>query len=478
MKKILLTVAAAFLTAGPLCAQNRTHLLNSDNLSLVVTTNDGGTAYYQYFGPRIQDSDISGFFRVQSNFTGNTLPTFGMSSGGEKALVIRMADGTMSLDLGMTDIKRTNDKRGEQLILTFRDKVYPLTVEQHILHYAGTEVFSTWIEIKNEAKRGNVTLLEFASASVPLERGDNYLTQFHGSWGGESEMDERPLPDGQSVIADKAGLRNAFGSNPGFMISLDGRPEENKGRVFGGNLLWSGNYKTRITADNHSLRVISGINGDASDITLKPGQILATPEFVMTWSNEGKGGVSRAFHKWGRKYGMTHGDRLHDVLLNSWEGVYFNVRQEVMDQMMGDIASLGGELFVMDDGWFGDKYPRNNGESSLGDWMVNTQKLPEGIKGLTEAAKKHGIKFGIWIEPEMANTKSELYEKHPDWVLSQPNRPLRTGRGGAGPLQPEGTGLCILDYRPFAQRKSRHRIHQVRLQCRHHELCVTLSAQG
>lgn len=107
-----------------------------------------------------------------------------------------------------------------------------------------------------------------------------------------------------------------------------------------------------------------------------------------------------------------------------------DVNQEVMDQMMGDIASLGGELFVMDDGWFGDKYPRDTDRSSLGDWMVNKRKLPEGIKGLTEAAKKHGIKFGIWIEPEMANTESELFEKHPDWVLSQRNRPLSKGRGG------------------------------------------------
>ncbi|MDE6423241.1 MAG: alpha-galactosidase, partial [Muribaculaceae bacterium] len=110
--------------------------------------------------------------------------------------------------------------------------------------------------------------------------------------------------------------------------------------------------------------------------------------------------------------------------------VYMDVNQEVMDQMMGDIASLGGELFVMDDGWFGDKYPRDTDRSSLGDWMVNKRKLPEGIKGLTEAAKKHGIKFGIWIEPEMANTESELFEKHPDWVLSQRNRPLSKGRGG------------------------------------------------
>jgi len=121
---------------------------------------------------------------------------------------------------------------------------------------------------------------------------------------------------------------------------------------------------------------------------------------------------------------------LRPILLNSWEGVYFKVNQEVMDQMMRDFADLGGELFVMDDGWFGDKYPRNNGKTSLGDWMVCKEKLPKGIEGLIGSAKSHGIKFGIWIEPEMTNTKSELFEKYPDWVIQQPYREMKTGRGG------------------------------------------------
>jgi hypothetical protein len=98
--------------------------------------------------------------------------------------------------------------------------------------------------------------------------------------------------------------------------------------------------------------------------------------------------------------------------------------------MMGDIASMGGELFVMDDGWFGNKYPRKNDSSSLGDWVVDKNKLPEGIEGLIRDAKKHGIKFGIWIEPEMANTTSELYEKHPEWILKAPQRDPVLGRGG------------------------------------------------
>jgi alpha-galactosidase len=118
------------------------------------------------------------------------------------------------------------------------------------------------------------------------------------------------------------------------------------------------------------------------------------------------------------------------ILLNSWEGVYFDINEQGMAQMMSDIASMGGELFVMDDGWFGDKYPRNNDSSSLGDWTVDTRKLPAGIQGLIDTANKNGIKFGIWIEPEMTNSVSELYEKHPEYIIKPSNREPVQGRGG------------------------------------------------
>lgn len=150
----------------------------------------------------------------------------------------------------------------------------------------------------------------------------------------------------------------------------------------------------------------------------------------MTYSDEGLSGTSRNFHRWARLHKLANGTKLRKILLNSWEGVYFGINEERMNQMMTDIASMGGELFVMDDGWFGDKYPRRTDKTSLGDWVVDKRKLPSGIEGLIDAAHQRGIKFGIWIEPEMANTRSELYEKHPDWVLKAPERELVLGRGG------------------------------------------------
>lgn len=242
-------------------------------------------------------------------------------------------------------------------------------------------------------------------------------------------MDEEKLTNGQKVIANKDGLANTETDNPSFMLSLDGRPQEESGKVFGGVLAWSGNYKLKLDVRNTALNIIVGMNEESSQYILEPKETFVTPEFAMTYSTNGKGGVSRAFHHWARQYKMNQGERLHDILLNSWEGVYFKVNQKGMDEMMEAFSAMGGELFVMDDGWFGNKYPRNGGNSSLGDWEVCKEKLPEGVEGLLASARKHHIKFGIWIEPEMSNTKSELFEKHPDWILKIDNRPLSTGRG-------------------------------------------------
>ena len=215
------------------------------------------------------------------------------------------------------------------------------------------------------------------------------------------------------------------------MFSLDGQPRENEGRVIGAALCYSGNYKLRIDTDESEYHhFFAGINEENSTYRLKADEVFRTPELALTYSEEGLSGCSRNFHRWARTHKLANGDQLRKILLNSWEGVYFKIDEEKMEQMMADIASMGGELFVMDDGWFGDKYPRNTDRSSLGDWMVNEKKLPSGINHLIDEAKGKGIEFGIWIEPEMANLKSELYEMHPNWVLKAKGRDVVTGRGG------------------------------------------------
>lgn len=416
------------LSAGTLAAKD--YLVSTRHTSLLIKADEGKQARFQYYGTRIAENEIDGIYNAGLAYWAETYPCFGISSYGEKAFAVAHSDGNMSVDLVVEGVRQYSDEEADITEITLKDKVYPLVVKQYYKAYKGTDVISTWVEITNNAKKA-LTLYKFASASLPVKRADNWLTHFHGTWGAENMMEEEKLTNGQKVIANKEGIRNTQTDNPSFMLTLDGCPQEENGRVIGASLAWSGNYLMKIIADNSRINVIAGINEEVSHYILEPKETFVTPELAMTYSSEGKGGVSRAFHRWARAYKLNQGNKERDILLNSWEGVYFNVNQEGMDQMMKDMSAMGGELFVMDDGWFGDKYPRNDDKTSLGDWTVCKEKLPEGIGGLLASAKKHNIKFGIWIEPEMANTKSELFEKHPDWVLSQDNRPLTTGRGGS-----------------------------------------------
>lgn len=416
------------LSAGTLAAKD--YLVSTRHTSLLIKADEGKQARFQYYGTRIAENEIDGIYNAGLAYWAETYPCFGISSYGEKAFAVAHSDGNMSVDLVVEGVRQYSDEEADITEITLKDKVYPLVVKQYYKAYKGTDVISTWVEITNNAKKA-LTLYKFASASLPVKRADNWLTHFHGTWGAENMMEEEKLTNGQKVIANKEGIRNTQTDNPSFMLTLDGCPQEENGRVIGASLAWSGNYLMKIIADNSRINVIAGINEEVSHYILEPKETFVTPELAMTYSSEGKGGVSRAFHRWARAYKLNQGNKERDILLNSWEGVYFNVNQEGMDQMMKDMSAMGGELFVMDDGWFGDKYPRNNDKTSLGDWTVCKEKLPEGIGGLLASAKKHNIKFGIWIEPEMVNTKSELFEKHPDWVLSQDNRPLTTGRGGS-----------------------------------------------
>lgn len=416
------------LSAGTLSAKD--YLVSTRHTSLLIKADEGKQARFQYYGTRIAENEIDGIYNAGLAYWAETYPCFGISSYGEKAFAVAHSDGNMSVDLVVEGVRQYSAEEADITEITLKDKVYPLVVKQYYKAYKGTDIISTWVEITNNAKKA-LTLYKFASASLPVKRADNWLTHFHGTWGAENMMEEEKLTNGQKVIANKEGIRNTQTDNPSFMLTLDGCPQEENGRVIGASLAWSGNYLMKIIADNSRINVIAGINEEVSHYILEPKETFVTPELAMTYSSEGKGGVSRAFHRWARAYKLNQGNKERDILLNSWEGVYFNVNQEGMDQMMKDMSAMGGELFVMDDGWFGDKYPRNDDKTSLGDWTVCKEKLPEGIGGLLASAKKHNIKFGIWIEPEMANTKSELFEKHPDWVLSQDNRPLTTGRGGS-----------------------------------------------
>lgn len=429
MKKISICLWALGWVFTSLSAQD--YLVSTPNTSLLLNATPGKAARIQYYGTRIEKQQISQVYDTRLVLDQEAYPVFGIKSAlDEAAMQVTHSDGNMSLELLVEAVRQYAVEGAEMTEVTMKDPVYPFVVKQYYKAYANSDMIGTWVEATNWAKKP-VVLYQFASAYLPIRRGENWLSHYHGVWASESMMHEELLTDGLKVLKNKDGVNNATNDNPVFMLSMDGKLQEETGAVFGGALAWNGNFSLRLDAySNKFVHLFAGLNEDASQYILEPKETFVTPEFMMTYSTCGKGGVSRNFHRWARQYALQHSDQERDILLNSWEGVYFKVNQEGMDQMMKEISELGGELFVMDDGWFGNKYPRNRGNSSLGDWDVSKEKLPQGIEGLLASARKYGIKFGIWIEPEMTNIQSELYEKHPKWIICQDNRKPTGGRGG------------------------------------------------
>ena len=244
------------------------------------------------------------------------------------------------------------------------------------------------------------------------------------------QTEHEQLTHGTKIIDNKMGVRTTHTENPSFMLSLDTEDfDENHGEVIAGALVWSGNYKMSFQIDEFDrLNIISGINPHACAYPLKKGESFITPDMIWTYSCAGAGQASRNLHDWARKYDLYSHGRMAPTLLNSWEGAYFDFTTPVLTGMIDDAAAMGLEMFVLDDGWFGTDYPRNSSRQGLGDWQLNTKKIPEGIEYLADYAHKKGLKFGIWIEPEMVNPKSNLAKKHPEWIVKSPGREATTTR--------------------------------------------------
>ena len=427
MKKELYLLAGLTLSATALPAENV--CISTPKTSMVINATQGQELKFVYYGEKLSAGDLSNL-----DHSGlpqfSAYPVYGLNCPGEAALAVRHSDGNMSLQMEVEKTETRTEGNATITTVSMKDKVYPFYIDVCYKAWQDADIIETWTEIRHTEKKA-VTLNQFASAYLPIRRGNVWLSSLYGSWANEGQLAQEPLKPGMKVIKNKDGVRNSHTAHAEVMFSLDGHPQENTGDVIGAALCYTGNYKLRIdTDDSEYHQFYAGINEENSSYTLEKEEVFHTPELALTYSGEGLSGASRNFHRWARQHKLAHGNQPRKILLNSWEGVYFDINQEGMDQMMADIASMGGELFVMDDGWFGDKYKRNTDNSSLGDWVVDTTKLPEGIDGLLADAEKHGVKFGIWIEPEMANTTSELYEKHPEWILKAPQRDPVLGRGG------------------------------------------------
>ncbi len=403
-------------------------LVNTPNTTLLLKAEEGKPLHVSYYGERI--SSVSQVYDAFSLWE-EAYPAFGAGCQEITALDVKHADGNMSTELVYRSDAQQAEANATVYTVTLKDKIYDFEVDVCYRAYNNCDVIETWTVIRNNEKKP-IVLQKYASGFMPFRQGDAWVTHQHGSWGAESQITEEPLKAGVFEVHDMNGAKNAVVNRPNVMVSLDGKPRENEGRVVGAVLCWSGNFRMTIDTQGKQVhRLVAGISEEHSQYELKKGETFTTPELAFAYSNEGMGGVSRSYHRWARLNNKVHnGQQLRKILLNSWEGVYLNVSQDGMEKMMDGVKSLGGELFVMDDGWFGEKYQRSVDDCALGDWVTDTRKLPKGVPALEKAAADRGLKWGIWIEPEMTNTKSELYEKHPDWIVCHPTRTPITGRGG------------------------------------------------
>lgn len=408
--------------------------LQTRELSMIMTVGKDSIVYFHHFGKKIEDVSPYADKQTYRRVDYGTDPHAYLASGGtnyrEPALRVTHSDGDLNTELAYVDHQQEKLDGGNvvQTTITMQDKKLPLVVELIVTAYARENVFTQKVNITNKQKQ-SVVLHNFYSSYLPVRAKKYYLNSFHGAWAQEMFMEESLLNHGVKTIENRMGVRTTHTENPSFLLALDMPLDENVGDVIGGALAWSGNYKMNFQVDEFDiLGITAGMNPYASEYTLGAGETFHTPEMVYTYSTSGAGGVSRNLHDWARRYRVYDAATIRPTLLNSWEGAYFDFEEETITDMIDDAAGMGLEMFVLDDGWFGNKYPRNSSRQGLGDWQVTEDKLPRGISYLADYTVGKGLQFGIWIEPEMVNPKSELAEQHPDWIVRAEGRPVPTTR--------------------------------------------------
>ena len=426
----LLSFAMAF-TASAETQGRKIIRIATDNTDLVLEVGPNNRLYQTYLGPKLRhNEDLINLTWNQHAGSDGSVSTRGWeaysTSGNEDffepALGITHSDGNMTTYLYYENSTQEEVPGGTHTKINLRDDKYPVNVTLNYVAYPKENVIKTWSEISHREKKP-ISLSQYASAMLYFNEPEYWLTEFSSDWAKEAQMSTQQLQFGKKVIDTKLGSRAAMHTHPFFEIGLNGPAKEDSGEVLMGTLGWTGNFRFTFEVDNvGNLRVIPGINPYASTYELKANEVFTTPEFIFTISYDGTSQGSRNLHDWARKYQLKDGEGQRLTLLNNWENTAFDFDQDILANLMKEAKHLGVDMFLLDDGWFGNKYPRKDDHAGLGDWEVTHDKLPGGIPALVDAAKEADVKFGIWIEPEMVNPKSELYEKHPDWVIEQPNR--------------------------------------------------------
>ena len=453
MTTVKMAAVAACLVGFAGAAETGDAFLLQTKSTTLALRRENGTWNVAHYGARVESAaDVAAL--AWNRWTGGhkyeqRRPAAYAAYGGDRGngysfnkwggLQVTHADGNLTLNLVGEKAQVVPDKPGvTHLVLKQRDSVHPFFVTQHFRALEACDVIETWVELEN-GEEGAVRLgrMDSFAMDFPILSDALRFQYVTGQWGAEAQLRETSVERGQTVsIGSRSGVRDALGNNASFMLTFGAASTETTGRVIGGVLCWSGMWDICVQHDPCDfVEIRAGADTSAGAYVLDAGKSITLPKFAFTYSGTGKGQISRNIHRWARDWQMPDGHKLRPVLLNSWEGSYFSFTEQVLHDMMDGVKEMGGELFVLDDGWFGTgKYARDDvhrDKVGLGDWVVNPEKLPNGLVGLSDEAKKRGLKFGFWVEPEMVNTNSWIFEAHPDWVIREKGRPVNVGRGGS-----------------------------------------------
>ena len=425
--------------------------LQTKRTTYQMKAGDYGILLHLYYGARVEDCTMDYLLhRKDVGFSGNPyetgedrtfsldtlpqeFPSYGVGDYRNNCVGVCQADGTRAADFRYVswEIREgahkipglpclfDEDETAETLVIFLEDAASSLKLELYYVVFADRDVIARSARITNGGKEA-VRLEKMMSACLELPNGSWEAIHFHGRHAMERRLERLPLMHGTMEVGSRRGT-SSHQHNPGVILCSPDATEEHGG-CYGLSLIYSGNFSMEIEMDQmDSVRAVCGINPEFFEYRLEPGEAFDTPQLMMTYSGSGLGRMSANFHSIIRhnlcrgKYKFAR----RPVLINNWEATYFDFNEEKILSIARQASELGIEMLVLDDGWFGS---RDSDNAGLGDWFVNTDKLKGGLTDLVTGINGLGMKFGIWIEPEMVNEDSRLYREHPDWALTIPGR--------------------------------------------------------
>ncbi len=420
--------------------------LDTENTTYVFCVTPYGYLQHLYYGSRLGDiADYSVMYDKQGSGQGTAISLgdkqdkffpdntcFEISSVGrgdfrEACIVIADNVGSNVIDCKYTgyelldgftlpNLPASRDKE-QTLAITMNDKARNITVTLYYSTHVNSDVIVKSVAVANNGQ-DSVHLLRVMSNQLDLCGDDFILDTLDGAWGRERQINSSPLHCGITKTDSKRGISSNC-HNP-YVVLRKTDCNSFYGEAYGFNLIYSGNHaeifdKTPL----NKTRVLNGINDDGFCWHLNNGETFYSPEATLCYSDEGTNVLSQRYHKFINEHIVPKqwACRERPILVNNWDATYFNFTEKKLLDIAKTAKSFGIELFVLDDGWFGN---RTDDTKGLGDWTANKSRLPKGLDGLAQKINALGMKFGIWVEPEMVNKNSDLYRKHPDWAVKHP----------------------------------------------------------